>query len=133
MAGAEIFDGRIRLSFSEPLGSGNAVDYLTVRLDGPSLSATRQVYAGWDGGFEGLARYFDDLVASWRGWEGERVFESIEHDLRLVATHDGHVQMHIVLWESSQPRGWRLEAAVRLEAGEQLSSAARDVAALVRR
>ena len=131
--GAEIFDGRTRLSFSEPLGSGDAVDYLSVRLDGPSLSASRQVYAGWHEGFEILARYFDDLAASWRGWEGERVFESIERDLRIAATHDGHVQMGILLWECSQPGGWRVQAELRLDAGEQLASAARDVAALVRR
>ena len=65
---ADLFDGRTRLSFSEPIDSGKAVDYLTVRVEGPDLSASRKIYAGWEDGFEGLARYFDELVASWRGW-----------------------------------------------------------------
>ncbi|UAL30699.1 DUF6228 family protein [Nocardioides rotundus] len=133
MARAEIFDGRARLTFAEPVGSGSVVDYLTVRVEGPDLSASRQVYAGWESGFSGLAVYFETLVASWRGWDGEQVFESIEHDLRIVATHDGHVHLEVRLRESTEARGWQVRAELRIEAGEQLASASRDVAALVRR
>lgn len=131
MTGAEIFDGRTRLTFAEPVGPGSVVDYLTVRIEGPDLFASRQVYAGWEEGFAGLARYFESLMDSWRGWDGERVFESIEHDLRVSATHDGHVRIAVVLWESTEPRGWRVEAELRIDAGEQLSVAAREVSALV--
>lgn len=132
MSSAEIFDGRTRLTFFDPIGPGSAADYISVRVEGPDLSVCRQVYAGWDEGFLGLARYFEDLVESWRGWDGERVFESIERDLRLSAIHDGHVYIAITLQESTEPRGWRVETSVKIDAGEQLSYAARDVSVLVR-
>lgn len=89
MTGAEIFDGRTRLTFTDPIGSGGSVDYLSVRIEGPDLSAGRQVYAGWSEGFVGLGRYFAKLADSWRGWSGEQVFESIESDLRLVQSMTG--------------------------------------------
>jgi len=129
---AEIFDGRTRLAFAEPAGPGKLVDYLTVRVKGPDVSGSRQVYTGWAEGFAGLADYFQGLTDSWRGWDGERVFESIEADLRIAARHDGHVRLSVVLWESAEPRGWRVEAELRLDAGEQLADAARDLSALLR-
>lgn len=132
MTAAEIFDGRTRLAFVEPVGPGKVVDYLTVRIEGPDMSASRQVYAGWAEGFAGLADYFQDLTDSWRGWDGERVFESIEADLRIAASHDGHVRLSVTLWESTEPRGWRVEAELRLDAGQQLTQAARDLSALLR-
>ena len=121
------------LTFSDPEGHGTRpADYLSVTVRGPDMSASRQVYAGWDGGFTPLAAFFADLADQWRGWEGERVFESIEGDLRIEATHDGHVRLRVLLWESTVPHGWRVESAIRLDAGEALSRAATDVALLVR-
>jgi hypothetical protein len=133
VTGAVIFDGRTRLTFTNPIGSGSVVDYVSVRIEGPDLTAGRQVYAGWAEGFLGLGRYFMGLNESWRGWNGEQIFESVESDLRLVAIHDGHIQLTIVLRESTEPRGWRVEAQLRIDAGEQLTNAARDVAELVGR
>ena len=133
MSDVSIFDGRTRLTFAEPIGSGSVVDYLTVRVEGPELLAGRQVYAGWIDGFANLASWFEGLAESWRGWNGEQAFESIEHDLRLSATHDGHVRMAIDLWESSEPRGWRVKAELRIDPGEQLSLAANELSALLRR
>lgn len=126
-------DARITLVFSEPQFHGALpAEYLTVSVTGPDMSASRQVYAGWDGGFTALAAYFTSLAEDWRGWQGERVFESIEGDLRIYATHDGHVNLRVLLWESTVQHGWRMEVGVRLDAGEALSRAAMDVASLVR-
>jgi hypothetical protein len=120
------------LAFSDPQPVGALpADYLTVTLTGPDLSASRQVYAGWSGGFTHLATFFADLADQWRGWQGERVFESIEGDLRIQATHDGHVNLRVTLWESTVPDGWKVQAEVGLDAGEALSNAATDVAVLV--
>lgn len=126
----QVSDGRTRLTFADPLGQGDVADYLTVRVEAPDLLACRQVYAGSSEGFAHLARYFDSLAESWRGWPGERVFESAEGDLCLSATHDGHVRVSILLRESDKPRGWRVSAELHIEPGEQLSSIARDVSVL---
>lgn len=121
------------MAFSDPqFGGAGPADYLSVTLTGPDLSASRQIYAGWLSGFLDLATFFADLADHWRGWQGERVFETIEGDLRIVATHDGRVNLRVVLWESTVEDGWRVQAEVRLDAGEALSNAASDVALLVR-
>ncbi|WP_193610397.1 DUF6228 family protein [Nocardioides lijunqiniae] len=120
------------LAFSDPRFYGALpADYLSVAVSGPELSASRQVSAGWEGGFTHLAVFFADLADQWRGWKGERSFESIEGDLRILATHDGRVNLRVLLWESTVPDGWKVEAGVRLDAGEALSNAATGVALLV--
>lgn len=43
-----------------------------------------------------------------------------------------HVNLHVLLWESTVPGGWKVEAAIRLDAGEALTTAAKDIAELVR-
>lgn len=128
-----IADGHTRLVFSHPDAVMTVpAQYLSVTLEGPDLRASRQVYEGYDEGFTSLARYFGDLAANWRGWKGSRDFESIEGDLRVRATHDGHVNLRVSLWESTVPSGWRVETEVRLDAGDALSAAAVDIAELVR-
>ncbi len=109
-----IGDAGSTLVLSDPQFHGAlAADYLSVTVTGPDMSASRQVYAGWDAGFTALAAFFEGLASDWRGWKGERVFESIEGDLRIQATHDGHVNLRVTLWESTVPDGWRVEAGVR--------------------
>lgn len=128
-----IADGRTRLVFSDPDTVMTVpAQYLSVTLEGPDLRASRQVYEGYDEGFTSLARYFGDLAHNWRGWEGSRDYESIESDFRVQATHDGHVNLRVLLRESTVPTGWRVEAEVRLDAGEALSAAAVGIAGLVR-
>ncbi len=129
---AQIAGSGITITFtsSHRLPDGG-VDLLDVAIRDVDQAA-KSVYAGYVDGFEGLARFFEDLASSWRGWHGERAYESIEHDLRIVATHDGHVRLRVRLWQSTDPDGWAVETAIRLDAGEQLNQAAKDIAATVR-
>jgi hypothetical protein len=122
---------RVTFSCARRLPNG-AAELLDVTIRDVDLEAGKSVYEGYSDGFEHLARFFDDLATSWRGWSGERAYESIEHDLRIVATHDGHVRLHVRLWQSDDPDGWTVETVVTLEAGEQLSQAAKDISSLVR-
>ncbi|QSR29690.1 hypothetical protein CFI00_04055 [Nocardioides sp. S5] len=126
-------DVRTALVFSDPDDASEApAHHLSVTIAGPDLRASRQVYEGYDEGFTSLARYFADLATNWRGWNGSRDYESVEGDLRIQADHDGHVNLHVLLWESTVPGGWKVEAEIRLDAGEALTAAAKDLAALVR-
>ncbi|MXG91557.1 DUF6228 family protein [Nocardioides flavescens] len=118
--------------FADPQSLGaDSADLLSVTLTGPDLHASRQVYAGWVDGFAHLATFFTGLADQWRGWTGVLVFESVEGDLRIEATHDGHVNLRVTLSESTVLDGWTVRATVRLDAGEALSDAGRDVALLV--
>lgn len=97
-------------------------------LEGPALSASVSAY---DDNYSALADFFDDLAGSWRGWEGERYFGSLEGDLDLRATHDGHVRLAVRLRAVDAPGNWNVYATVTIDPGEDISSAARDVRALV--
>jgi hypothetical protein len=124
-------DTTLTLSSAHRLPNG-AAELLDVSIRDTDLTAGRAVYAGYADGFGRLADFFAELAASWRGWPGERTYESVEHDLRIVATHDGHVRLKVRLWQSSDPNGWTVETTLRLDAGEQLSKAASEISSLIR-
>lgn len=98
------------------------------------LRAVKRIYGGYATEFQGLAAFFANLAAGWRGWDGERSWESCEGDLRLDARHAyGHVQLRVTLradgsgWGNS---GWTATADLTLDPGEQVSVVAADLASL---
>jgi hypothetical protein len=105
-------------------------DTATVRLVGKGLDATATVYAHNAVGFDGLADYFSDLSNDWRGWQGARAWRSLEGELTLAATHDGHVHVEVRLQDSAYAN-WTVETTLTLDAGEQLARTASDLRALV--
>jgi hypothetical protein len=104
---------------------------VVVRLRVPGLDASRRVWAHYATGFDELVAFFNGLAADWRGWQGERTYESLEHDLRLTAAHDGHVRLLVQLQETSGRDGWSATGVVQLDPGEEMTRAAGDVAALL--
>lgn len=105
-------------------------DTVTIRLIGEGLDATATVYAHNAVGFDGLADFFSDLGNDWRGWQGVRAWRSLEGELTLAATHDGHVQVDVRLRDSVYVN-WTVETTLTLDAGEQLAGAANDLRALL--
>jgi hypothetical protein len=106
-------------------------EVLNFELRDLNLRASKDVYGGYAHSFGDLAQYFDGLAADWRGWSDVRIYESLEHDLRLEATHDGHVQIRVRLWQSADIDGWDVWANLRVDPGEELSRAARHIRAIV--
>ena len=101
--------------------SHEEIDSILVTITERDLSARRVVYGASSDGFDNLATFFAGLAHDWRGWEGERAYESLEHDLRFTAIHDGHVRLRVRLWQSSDPHGWSVETRLTLEPGEELT------------
>ena len=66
--------GSLELSDLQPADSSRLLDSFTVSVTSNELRAAARVYAC---GFEGLVELFDDLARTWRGWEGERRWESL--------------------------------------------------------
>ena len=74
----------------------------------------------------GEEEFFSDLAASWRGWSGQKVFESLEHDLQMIATADrtGHVDLLVKitkLWPETTA-----SAHLALDASQSLDGIARE-------
>jgi hypothetical protein len=90
----------------------------TVKLQTSSVVAT---HGFWGAEPEELVAFFDDLAASWRGWDGRRAWTEVERDLSLAATHDG--RGHVVLWVTlgkfmaPEAATWMVRAPLELEAG----------------
>jgi hypothetical protein len=108
--------------------------YIIAELRCDGLTASRRVVHHYASGFTDLANFFDQLTLGWRGWTGVRLWESIEHDLRIEARHEyGHVQLRITIrgegpgWGNE---GWQAIADVTIEPGEQLTQIAADLRSL---
>lgn len=116
---------RLELVCLERFADGSA-RLIRAGVHAPRVLVEVDVYE--DSGYENLARFFEALAESWRGWDGQRSYESIEGDLELVARHDGHIRLGVSL--TPYP-AWNLSSGLVLEAGEELDLAAHAVRALV--
>jgi hypothetical protein len=110
------------------------VQEVNANLVDEGLSASRPVYHGYPSGFRDLVLFFEEMEGDWRGWGGDRTWESLEGDLRIGARHEhGHVQLTVRLSHSVADwgrSGWSATADVTVDPGEQLSQIARDLSAL---
>jgi hypothetical protein len=92
-------------------------DYWIAGLSCGALEASLRFYETRLGG---LAEYFEALAEAWRGWSGERRWESLEGDVALVAVHDGHgtVRLRATLrTEAFSQHRWNASAELLLDAG----------------
>ena len=83
-----------------------------------------------------LAEFFADLTAIWRGWDGERRWRAQEGEMEIEASHDrrAHVLIAVTIKRPQvaiAKNFWSARVAFTLEAGEQLSSVARDLASVL--
>lgn len=101
-------------------------DYFRVAVRSHDHSATRRVYAFTDG--PGITGLFTEAAEQWNGWQGAKVWESLEGELRIELSIDrlGHVTVGIrVRSDQGGSDEWQLEAELGLDAG-QLERVARD-------
>jgi hypothetical protein len=116
----------------DPFEDGYELVDFTVEIAAPGLSATSVVRT-----FEtqrGLRDFFGSLAADWRGWQGTRRWESIEHDLTVEATvdHHGHVALTFILQRDYRPDAWFVTVTVSVDAGEAMTKLASRIGAFLR-
>jgi hypothetical protein len=93
-------------------------DRWRIRVETPDVVATHGFWSGMEP--QHLAAFFEDLAQEWRGWNGDKVFAVVEHDLALRATHDG--SGHVVLWVrlgthvAADAKTWHVSVPLGLEA-----------------
>ena len=102
----------------EPNDRYNAI----LDIESGTVSTLVREYSSW------LPRYFHDLSNSWRGWAGEKTFESLEGELLLSATHDGlgTVELWVTLRKPTPP-SWSASASLDLGAGADLEAVAKSI------
>jgi hypothetical protein len=100
-----------------------------VSLVGPGVSAEVEApEASWEP--QSLADFLGDVARDWRGWDGERAWQSEETELRLTVRHNriNTVLMQVELEDGAPPR-WRCETELELDPGafQQLAEDAREL------
>lgn len=76
-----------------------------------------------------LSPFFADLAESWSGWEGKKVYRSLEADLELRASHDGLGSISLAAISGRvTPPSWTMTAGLQVDAGEKLASVANALA-----
>lgn len=87
-------------------------------LSGSGLDAiVAAPQAGWQPP-PALTEFLTGLDESWKGWDGERVWQSAEGEIRLTARHDktNTVLLRVELEDGGPPR-WRCTAELELDPG----------------
>lgn len=87
--------------------------------------------AVWELG-PGMASFFKELAAAWRGFDGTKEYGSLEGNLVLSCEHDGRgtVTCQVSLRQPWPPT-WNLSAEMSFGAGAHLETIADEVAAFV--
>lgn len=100
-----------------------------LRADGMEALLPETVALGLDG--PALPDFLAELAESFRGWVGVHVWESLDHDLVLTATHDGRgavtLRWEIAPWSLWKGHAWRASVEVDVEPGEAMRKLAEDV------
>jgi len=92
-------------------------EYVVVACGDGDVHARRRVYLYTDG--PAIAALFRDIAEHWRGWDGEKDFESVEGDFSLEATADhlGHIALRVSLRHHDPRDAWSVALPIWLEAG----------------
>ncbi|MEV4951834.1 DUF6228 family protein [Paenarthrobacter nitroguajacolicus] len=109
--------------------SDGTSEYLIVTADLDGLRASKRVY-NFDG-WSALLSYFEELERHWRGWDGDKNFDSLEQDFRLTAKHDGHVRITFEIEDFDPPNPWTAKGVITLDPGEELTAAVESLRALL--
>lgn len=123
------------LSDAEPKGLAGPVDsyVFTIRL-GELRASTHRLDAHTDSLKDGqtLVRVFADMAAHWRGWSGEKSWESGDREVIMSFTHDGRAAVRVKLRvRNSMVSTWEVRGELELELGS-LDTTVRDLAAYLR-
>ena len=122
-------------TFRDAVGAAGDAPYegegsFIIELRAEGLHAERTVFV-FSFDWENLVAFFEDLAESWRGWDGEKTWNSIEHDLAITATSDPGRHCSLLLTVRGGPHStW--EAAMgglEVDSGEDLAALARSMRA----
>ncbi|WP_225625377.1 DUF6228 family protein [Streptomyces werraensis] len=93
--------------------------------------SVRTTVETWGG--DGLDTFLASLAEDFRGWQGERTWHSLCHDLTLSAEHrsGGYVRLGWAISDGAPGEEWRFETSTWHEAGEDMRTLAADIRAFI--
>ncbi|MEU0911189.1 DUF6228 family protein [Streptomyces althioticus] len=93
-----------------------------------SVATTVETWGG-----DGLDTFLASLAEDFRGWQGERIWHSLRHDLTISAEHHsgGYVQLRWVISDGAPAEEWRFETSTWHQAGEDMRTLAADIHAFI--
>jgi hypothetical protein len=113
-------------------GADDEIWWCAARLAVPGLTAELpRVTANYAVVFQDLIDFLSGMARDWRGWNGERVYESLEGELRLIGSYNRHVKIVATLRQSTVEDGWSATGTFTVDPGEQMSKVASDVSELL--
>uniref|UniRef100_A0AAU2K0H0 DUF6228 family protein n=1 Tax=Streptomyces sp. NBC_00049 TaxID=2903617 RepID=A0AAU2K0H0_9ACTN len=123
-------DLSVGVGFRDRYSSDDHCVHYSVEVQAPGLSARLDEAVAWAGSTSDLAPFLEKLAGDFTGWEGERCWETDDHDLAVSAVFrpGGYVGLTWTLrpWRKAAG-GWSASVTTHLEAGEQMASFAADV------
>ena len=83
-----------------------------------------------------LAGFFAGLAADWRGWNGVRRWQALEHEMEVEAWHDGRANVMLAVTmrrpeHTYADDAWSARVVFTIEAGEELTTLPRDIISLL--
>ncbi|WP_326733548.1 DUF6228 family protein [Streptomyces sp. NBC_01022] len=103
--------------------------HFAVELRAPGLTARVDDVVAWIWA-DDLAPFLEGIAADYRGWDGERSWQTGDRDLSVSAVFrsGGHVGLTWTLRPCPEAvGGWGASVTTWLEAGEQMASLASDI------
>ncbi|MFE9560171.1 DUF6228 family protein [Streptomyces sp. NPDC006487] len=122
-------DHSVSVKFCDLFDEDEDLAHYAIEVCAAGLNARLDGLPTWNWGGD-LAPFLEKLTEDFRGWDGERVWQTIDRDLtvRAVFRSGGHVGLTWTLrpWQMSVG-SWEASVTTWLEAGEQMSALATDV------
>ncbi|MFJ9741886.1 DUF6228 family protein [Streptomyces sp. NPDC101166] len=122
-------DTSVGVTFCDRFEADADCVHYAVELRAPGLTARVDGVVAWFRG-SGLPAFLEGLAVDYRGWDGERCWQTDDSDLTVSAVFrsGGHVGLTWTLrpWPRAAG-GWSASATTWLEAGEQMTSLAADI------
>jgi uncharacterized protein DUF6228 len=115
---SSVDDSRLEFFDRSPDDRSLPIESFALKVARRDLFATASIWAGYTGSHP--AKWFLEVAENWRGWQGDRRWESMEHELRLVATNDrrGHIAITIRLRSGICEHDWSVAATLKVDAGQ---------------
>jgi hypothetical protein len=115
----------LRLGY-DPVDSDFGTLAVEIRADGLTCSEGVLSMRG-----DGLDTFLASLAADWRGWDGTRNWDALEHGMTIEATHRGNrVELLFIVRHDYKTDAWQVRLPVLVAPGESLSRLAKSSAEL---